>query len=146
MTLGQNTHYVYEPQLVSIPIIVNAGRYCETNTNDCLPAPCTNGGQCVDEVDGYHCACQPEYVGVTCSHHICDEDTSPCLNGGTCHVEDSEPRCRCTDAFSGVVCETDKCLNVTCENSGTCENGICICQPGEIYVHLCTLFAFCHYN
>ena len=47
-------------------------------------------------------------------------------------MEDNEPRCRCPDAFSGRVCDTDKCLNVTCENSGTCENGICICQPGEI--------------
>ena len=54
-------------------------------------------------------------------------------------MEDSEPRCRCPDAFSGRVCETDRCLNVTCENLGTCENGICICQQGEIRTLVCTL-------
>ena len=115
---------------------MNAGRHCETDINNCASAPCLNGGRCIDQVAGYRCVCQIEYVGDTCSHHVCDSDQSPCLNGGSCYVEDHQPLCLCPAAFTGAACQTNRCLGVTCGNAGTCENGICICQPGESWAYI----------
>ena len=112
--------------------LMTAGRYCETNIDDCIPDPCLNGGSCSDRVDEYVCGCAPEYVGANCSDHVCDIHRSPCLNGGTCYVQGNLARCLCPLAFSGDACELDKCLDITCLNEGTCENGICHCRPGKI--------------
>ena len=125
-------HGQFKPNwIILAPNVLIVGRHCETNIDDCAAAPCLNGGRCVDEVAGYSCLCQPEYVGDRCSHHVCDSDQSPCLNGGTCYVEDNKARCRCSSAFTGDVCAHDKCVGVMCLNQGTCNNGVCICRLGE---------------
>ena len=51
-------------------------------------------------------------------------------------MEDHQPLCLCPAAYSGAVCQTNRCLGVTCGNAGTCENGICVCQPGESRVYV----------
>ena len=122
--------YLHWTCLVLNAFLHTVGQHCETNIDDCTPDPCRNG-RCVDRVDGYTCVCQPQYVGVNCAHHVCDESTSPCLNGGTCFVTDNKARCKCLPAFAGDLCEREKCLNVTCLNEGACLNGICICQQGK---------------
>ena len=45
-----------------------AGEHCEQNIDDCADqCGVTNGtGQCVDDVDGYHCVCEPGYTGADC--------------------------------------------------------------------------------
>ena len=34
--------------------------------DDCAPAPCLNGGTCVDLVATYHCDCPTGFFGLTC--------------------------------------------------------------------------------
>ena len=48
------------------------GDQCEQNTDDCKDhCGVANGtGQCVDEVDGYHCVCEPGYTGADCQVHF----------------------------------------------------------------------------
>jgi hypothetical protein len=36
------------------------------DVNECLSNPCTNGGTCKDNVNGYTCTCAPGYNGTNC--------------------------------------------------------------------------------
>ncbi|KAH3872690.1 hypothetical protein DPMN_035910 [Dreissena polymorpha] len=38
------------------------GKNCQTDINECATNPCSNGGTCTDKVNGYLCACKPEYT------------------------------------------------------------------------------------
>ena len=109
-----------------------AGDQCETDIDECASAPCLNGGRCVDQVGAYRCTCQTEYVGPHCSLHVCASTQSPCQHGGICYVNDGRALCLCPPEFSGEFCERDRCLDVTCQNNGTCERGACICSRGFV--------------
>ena len=37
-----------------------------SDINECAPAPCRNGGFCVDLINRYSCVCPDGYVGVNC--------------------------------------------------------------------------------
>ena len=37
-----------------------------SDINECAPAPCQNGGTCVDFVGSYHCDCKAGYSGTNC--------------------------------------------------------------------------------
>ena len=37
-----------------------------TAINECVSAPCRNGGRCLDRHNGYRCACKPGYTGTYC--------------------------------------------------------------------------------
>ena len=39
---------------------------CPTDINECESGPCINGGVCIDDVNGYACACAPGYGGDQC--------------------------------------------------------------------------------
>ncbi|XP_059352322.1 protein eyes shut-like [Daphnia carinata] len=44
------------------------GVHCENQYNECLlpGTKCLNGGQCIDQVDGYSCSCPPLWTGPRC--------------------------------------------------------------------------------
>ena len=122
------------------------GRTGCVNINDCAGQPCSNGGSCVDQVNGFSCRCTAAWTGPTCALDVdecktnadgCDPDPDSCMNtqGGF--------RCECPAGYSGTGkgakgCEdvnecmagTDTCDElVTCMNtpgSYTCGN----CPPG----------------
>lgn len=55
-----------------------------------------------------------------------------CVNGGDCNEETGD--CDCPDAYFGARCDSvDLCilkninLGVTCDNGGTCFDGVCVC-------------------
>ncbi|XP_022787588.1 protein jagged-2-like [Stylophora pistillata] len=42
------------------------GRYCEADINECSSNPCSNGGTCTDQINGYVCTCPVWTKGVGC--------------------------------------------------------------------------------
>ena len=51
-----------------------------------------------------------------------------CQNNGTCvlksahlYVDHPQSECQCADGYSGQWCEDDQCLELNCQNNGTCE-------------------------
>lgn len=79
------------------------------NVDDCAPKPgsweprCLNGGQCVDGIGRYTCACPPGFVG-----EHCEGDLNECLSG-PCHSPGSldcvqlvnDYQCRCRLGYTG---------------------------------------------
>ena len=39
---------------------------CQTETNECQPNPCMNGGTCIDQLNGFICQCAENYEGTNC--------------------------------------------------------------------------------
>ena len=37
-----------------------------TDIDECVSAPCQNGGTCTDQVNSYTCHCPPGYTGLQC--------------------------------------------------------------------------------
>ena len=87
------------------------GSLCQTNVDDCLTKPCSNGGQCHDLVNDYRCTCKPGFAGKDCSQEVNECATRPCLNGGTCMDRINEFKCLCPRGYSGLRCERPKNSN-----------------------------------
>ena len=103
------------------------GWHCEYANTPCERSPCFNGGSCKESSDNtFICECPPNYLGSMCEQHVCLVD-SPCRNNGMCVFDGS---CICPEGFKGEHCEINMCKEIDCHNGGTCESGICICQPG----------------
>ena len=47
---------------------------CQVNYDECSSNPCRNGGDCVDQVDGYKCRCKPSFYGPTCTQQHTDSN------------------------------------------------------------------------
>ena len=46
---------------------LTSDRYDFPDINECAPAPCLNGGTCVDLVGNFRCDCAAGWLGNTCS-------------------------------------------------------------------------------
>ncbi|KAI8492991.1 hypothetical protein Bbelb_289950 [Branchiostoma belcheri] len=129
------------------------GGVCQIEINECSGSPCTNGGNCRDEVNGFTCECAPGWDGVRCEHNIDECSSNPCMNGGICIDVVNGYSCDCTSSYTGLRCENGRhmlikvdgvnvnqayCDSNPCINGGTCENGRCVCPPG-FQGHRCQL-------
>ncbi|XP_078691980.1 uncharacterized protein LOC144922208 [Branchiostoma floridae x Branchiostoma belcheri] len=122
--------------MISKQIFGYHGDQCETNTDDCSPNPCVNGGTCADGVDDFTCSCPPGFSGRTCAEDDLSCAYHVCQNGGTCVDDAGGAYCTCRPGFAGSHCETDvdECASAPCLNSATCRDGensfSCTCPPG----------------
>lgn len=114
------------------------GNLCENNINECAPAPCLNGGTCVDGIAGYSCLCTLPYTGQTCETLLAPCSHEPCHNGGIC-TPDSDYEsytCKCPLGWNGDSCDIDvnECSRSPCQNGGQCTNlpgsYNCACRAG----------------
>lgn len=63
--------------------------------DDCAPAPCQNGGTCVDLVGGYRCDCKAGYTGSDCeTGYVLDSPLHFCI--------DVSIRCTLTIKWPGI--------------------------------------------
>jgi hypothetical protein len=112
-----------------------SGANCDVNIDDCVGAPCQNGGTCTDQANGYACACPAGYTGANCEIDIDECASQPCVNGDCSDLVNGYS-CACNPGFSGTNCETniDDCVGAPCQNGGTCTdqtNGYtCACPAG----------------
>lgn len=51
-----------QPRLTCAPLFSNFS----ADVNECASDPCTNGGTCVDQVNGFTCSCVPGFTGDVC--------------------------------------------------------------------------------
>jgi len=53
---------------VVIVAAMHAHMYCDvvSDIDECVSAPCQNGGQCYNELNQYSCTCEPGFVGTNC--------------------------------------------------------------------------------
>ena len=113
-----------------------AGPICDININECLSNPCLNGGNCIDDINGYTCTCLPGWEGPRCEQDIDECALGYCQNGAACTHGVNVYTCTCAAGWEGVNCtvDIDECLSQPCLNGALCVDGIngyaCQCQPG----------------
>jgi hypothetical protein len=109
------------------------GSLCQRDEDECISAPCQNGGTCKDsttstsiDVDAYVCFCVPGYSGPTCGADIDECLSVPCHNGATCvdsWTNSLTPTdsyiCECVLGYTGEHCGTNP------DNCGS-EFGLCV--------------------
>ncbi|GAB6028286.1 hypothetical protein CHUAL_002464 [Chamberlinius hualienensis] len=118
------------------------GVKCETNFDDCVSAPCLNGGKCMDGVGKVDCICPEKFTGSFCENEYTHCFSQPCLNGGSCINTEDGYNCSCAIGFEGLNCEVDVSVcnsteysKAPCLNGATCIEGIgisytCSCLAG----------------
>ncbi|XP_070566541.1 uncharacterized protein [Ptychodera flava] len=108
-TLNVGGHWLDDSCLTPRPFI------CQfTETDDCAPEPCLNGGTCTDEIIGYTCACPSGFTGQNCETGGASCLTEGCQNGGECTESGI---CQCDSHFIGDACET--CVPNSADVSGS---------------------------
>ena len=91
------------------------GENCGTDTDECTPTPCLNGGECADsntnkhdiEPGAFSCTCVGTFSGDTCESAMDHCSPPPCLNGGACTTTADAFTCDCPGGTEGDYCETD---------------------------------------
>ena len=112
------------------------GALCGTNVDDCVGAPCENGGECVDGIGSFTCTCADGFDGELCDNDIDDCAGEPCQNGGQCIDGVAQFTCECPAGYDGALCanDIDECKGSPCQNGGSCIDAIagftCECLPG----------------
>ena len=79
-------------------------------TDDCAGQNCFGRGQCIDQVSGYACNCDPGFTGKNCeSEDDCIGKT--CSGRGECVDGLNDYACNCTDPllFFGKDCQIEDC-------------------------------------
>ncbi|PIK51636.1 putative neurogenic locus Notch protein-like, partial [Apostichopus japonicus] len=103
--------------------------------NECSSFPCVNGGQCINGLNVYQCACQSGFTGTNCETDIQECASNPCQHGGICQDGRNNYQCDCQSGWQGFNCEIDinECNSSPCIN-GICNNLVdrftCDCYPG----------------
>ena len=113
------------------------GSHCETDLDYCRADYCQNNGTCMEGVGtNVTCNCPQTFEGDRCQTLFCP--VGYCNGRGSCSVNVTlnRVRCMCDLCFTGDRCETDvnTCELSTCQNGGTCTDGIgcdlsCECPP-----------------
>jgi len=112
----------------------SSGERCQTDANECLSAPCSNGGDCMESrshgiatvaLGAFKCACAAGWQGRNCSSDIdeCKASPPPCKNGGRCaQTTIGKLNCTCAKGFRGELCTTDidECASSPCKNGAQC--------------------------
>ena len=57
----------------------------QVDLDECVSAPCLNGGVCVDAVNSYHCNCTSGWEGEHCEEQEDHCSGDICQNGGVCY-------------------------------------------------------------
>ncbi|XP_046542305.1 uncharacterized protein LOC124252695 [Haliotis rubra] len=82
------------------------GRRCENIINQCVLAPCLNGGTCHGNETAFNCTCSVEWTGETCAEKVNYCDSDPC-NRGNCtpdFLTATRFKCNCDFAWIGERC------------------------------------------
>lgn len=118
-----------------------AGPRCETNIDECAPAPC-EAGKCVDLIGSYKCECFAGYEGEHCEIEIDEcQRYAPCAHG-KCYDGRAAYYCLCERGWGGQNCSVvlRGCAAAPCRNNGTCHPWLrdetehrfnCSCTPGH---------------
>ncbi|XP_063058064.1 sushi, nidogen and EGF-like domain-containing protein 1 isoform X2 [Engraulis encrasicolus] len=108
---------------------------CE-EVNECVSAPCLNGGTCLDRVSSFLCQCQTGFTGARCQTDMDECLSEPCKHGGTCEDRPGSYLCHCPQGYTGQHCEIEQegCLPNPCLNGGVCRvyrrMQRCVCKDG----------------
>ena len=118
--------------------------------NNCRPGICQNNGTCVDENDGYLCACVEGFHGENCQL-VVPQQPEPCptqeLPTSGCPTQDPCPVCptegQCPTCPTQEPCPTqERCPTMEpevdhCTSSSCMNGGICVNTAGGNYTCLC---------
>uniref|UniRef100_A0A8C9YE75 Delta-like protein n=1 Tax=Sander lucioperca TaxID=283035 RepID=A0A8C9YE75_SANLU len=112
-----------------------SGANCERAEHACLSNPCSNGGSCSENSQGYECQCAPGWSEFFCLD-VDDCAPNPCNHGGTCQDMVNGFKCHCPSQWTGKTCliDANECESKPCVNANSCRNLIggyfCECVPG----------------
>lgn len=127
------------------------GEFCETNINECETAggyQACNGGQCVDQLNGFFCQCQNGLVGLNCVETIPNPCTFQAIQQGreffVMPSAEGQSYIHCTHENNFVLSscakglfwnqeeracvlekpspKTGQCLSYPCKNGGDCQD------------------------
>ena len=124
------------------------GVHCESNIDDCISNPCSNGGVCTDGINSYTCNC----TGTGFSGHTCTFPNNQsctihgCHYDGICQYDNmlGHHKCVCQPGYTGQYClyKYQSCIAAGCNVSGThycTANNTCVCLPGYTGLHCDTV-------
>jgi hypothetical protein len=124
------------------------------DTDDCVEAPCQNGGTCHDEVHAFVCQCTDGFTGETCEEvvnpaFLCSTDENDCDEHATCtHTGRDQHECVCHVHYVGdgsqceeqpvAHCLLDCTMEVLCPALEPLDGGTIAYSNGLVYPTMAT--------